>query len=325
MPASIRDIRLFVAAYEERSFTAAAIREGATQSGVSQHIAKLEGMLRVKLFSRSAAGLVPTPAADAYYNRSIDVLRVHELAHSSMGAYGKGLHGELSVGLMPSMTRCVLAPALAKFIEENPNVALRVVEGYSGTLTRQVKAGELEFAIVPAASDTVGLRSRLLATTPELLVTRRTPTSKTARNIRLADLSPLKLVVPGRGNARRIALDSYFASNGIRVERLLELDAMLATLAFIAETDWAAVLPAVMMSSPNDHREFNIQMISDPSLTLDLMLIEAARRPVSPAADALLNLIKDEMDRLNRLWSSGRPQPRNSQIGKRRKTGHHKR
>ena len=42
MSGSLRDIRLFIAAYEERSFTAAAIRENATQSGVSQHIRKLE-------------------------------------------------------------------------------------------------------------------------------------------------------------------------------------------------------------------------------------------------------------------------------------------
>jgi hypothetical protein len=39
---SLRDIRIFVAAYEERSFTVAAVREHATQSGVSQHIRKLE-------------------------------------------------------------------------------------------------------------------------------------------------------------------------------------------------------------------------------------------------------------------------------------------
>jgi LysR family transcriptional regulator, nitrogen assimilation regulatory protein len=312
MPASIRDHKLFVAAYEERSFTAAAVREGATQSGVSQHISKLEGMLRVKLFSRSAAGLVPTPAADAYYNRSIDVLRVHELAHSTMGAYANGLHGELSVGLMPSMTRCILAPPLAKFIEQNPNVAVRVVEGYSGVLTRQVKAGELEFAIVPAVSDTVGLKSRLLATTPELLVTRKSSSTETARNVRLTDLAPLKLVVPGRGNARRMFLDSYFASNGIRLERLLELDAMLATIAFVADTDWAAILPAIMMSNADDHKLFNIRVISDPPLTLDLMLIEAARRPMSLPANALLTLIKEEMDRLNRCWSTGRPQARNS-------------
>ncbi len=42
MSQSIRDIRVFVAAYEEGSFTAAAARENATQSGVSQHVRKLE-------------------------------------------------------------------------------------------------------------------------------------------------------------------------------------------------------------------------------------------------------------------------------------------
>ena len=52
MAGSLRDMRLFVAAYEERSFTAAARRENATQSGVSQHIRKLEGALGVHLFRR---------------------------------------------------------------------------------------------------------------------------------------------------------------------------------------------------------------------------------------------------------------------------------
>jgi LysR family transcriptional regulator, nitrogen assimilation regulatory protein len=45
MKATIRDICLFVAVYEELSFTAAAEREGATQSGVSKHIGKLEELL----------------------------------------------------------------------------------------------------------------------------------------------------------------------------------------------------------------------------------------------------------------------------------------
>lgn len=312
MSASIRDIRLFVAAYEERSFTAAAVREAATQSGVSQHIAKLEAILKVKLFSRSVGGLAPTPAADAYYSRCVEVLRVHESAHTALGGYSRGLHGEIYVGLMPSMTRCVLAPALANFIEQHPNVAVRVVEGYSGVLTRQVKAGELEFAIVPAFSETVGLKSRLLATTPELLVTRKSSSAKPSRNVRLSELDPLKLVVPGRGNARRMLLDAYFASNGVRIERLMELDAMLGTLGFLSETDWAAILPAVMMSDPSDHKHFNIKLISEPPLTLDLILIEASRRPMSRPAEVLLGLIKDEMDRLNRSWSTWRPSGRSS-------------
>jgi LysR family transcriptional regulator, nitrogen assimilation regulatory protein len=301
MSASIRDLKLFVAAYEERSFTAAAIREGATQSGVSQHIAKLEALLDVKLFSRSANGLLSTPAADAYYNRTVEVLRAHEGAHSVLKGYARGLHGEIRVGLMPSMTRCVLAPALAKFIELHPNVSVRVLEGYSGILTKQVKAAELEFAIVPAFSDVTGLRSRLLMTTPELLVTKNSR-KKSEPFVRLADLSPLKVVVPGKGNSRRKSLDTYFSSNGVRVDRLLELDAMLGTLDFVLNTDWAAILPAIMMSNPTDSRTFDVRVISNPTLTLDLFLIEAARRPISTAAEILLGFLREEMDRLNKPW-----------------------
>jgi DNA-binding transcriptional LysR family regulator len=117
----------------------------------------------------------------------------------------------------------------------NLRQAQRVVEGYSGVLTRQVKAGELEFAIVPALSETVGLKSRLLTTTPELLVMKKSPSARTSRHVRLSELDPLKLIVPGRGNAKRILLDAYFASNGVRVERLMELDAMLGTLGFLSD------------------------------------------------------------------------------------------
>ena len=80
MSGGLRDIRLFIAAYEKRSFTAAAIRENTTQSGVSQHIRKLEESFGVKLFSREKGRVAPTPAGENYYHRCIEVLRSHEAA-----------------------------------------------------------------------------------------------------------------------------------------------------------------------------------------------------------------------------------------------------
>src|SRR6185436_2806155 len=114
---SFRDIRLFVAAYEERSFTAAGRRENATQSGVSQHIRKLEDGLRVKLFARDKGRVLPTPAGDSYYRHCIDLLNTHARAAAEVRRHGTGLDGNLVIGLMPTMTRCALAPVLARFIE----------------------------------------------------------------------------------------------------------------------------------------------------------------------------------------------------------------
>src|SRR5215204_6485080 len=142
MSEGLRSIQVFVATYEERSFTAAAKREHATQSGVSQHVRKLEDRLGAKLFSRDRGRVVPTPAGDAYYERCVELLRLANAADSAVGRFGRGLTGEIVVGLMPTMTRSALTPALSCFTDEQPNVVIRAVEAYSAVLTHQVRAGE---------------------------------------------------------------------------------------------------------------------------------------------------------------------------------------
>src|SRR5258707_6581855 len=71
---SLHQVRAVIAVCEEGSFTRAAARENATQSGISQHVAAVERMLGVKLFERSARGVAPTPAGLRYYRRCVDVL-----------------------------------------------------------------------------------------------------------------------------------------------------------------------------------------------------------------------------------------------------------
>src|SRR5262245_39913097 len=57
---ALRQIKAVIAVCEEGSFTRAAQRENATQSGISQHVATVERALGVRLFDRSAAGVRPT-------------------------------------------------------------------------------------------------------------------------------------------------------------------------------------------------------------------------------------------------------------------------
>jgi LysR family nitrogen assimilation transcriptional regulator len=193
---------------------------------------------------------------------------------------------------------------LARFIEAHPNLVVRIVEGYSAALTQQVQAGELEFAVVPAFPGAAGLRSRLFLRTPELLVSSIGSPHPSGEPVRLADLGPLKLVVPGKANTRRNLVETYLASNAVTVERLLELDAMLGTLDFVARTDWVTILPAVMMADEPRRGQFAVNRIVDPAFELDLVLIEPSRRAMSPAAAAFLAVLEEETARLNQGWSA---------------------
>ena len=304
--AGIRDMQLFVAAYETQSFTAAASRERATQSGVSQHVRKLEESLGVRLFSRQGGRVAPTPAGSRYYQSCVDVLRAHAAAGRSVADYGKGVEGNIVVGLMPTMTRCLLAPVLARFIAQHPNANVRVVEGYSATLTEQVQAGELDFAVVPEFLGAAGLKTRLFSQTQEVLIARARARSRPrhGKPVRLSDLAPLKIVVPSSQNTRRPRIETYLASNGIRIARLLELDSMLGTLDFVARTDWVTILPALVVADADASRLFTVNPIVDPPFRVNLVLIEPARQPLSSAARAFVEILEEEAARLDR---SARP------------------
>jgi LysR family nitrogen assimilation transcriptional regulator len=306
MTATINDMRLFVAAYEERSFTAAAAREHATQSGVSQHVAKLERQFAVRLFERTKGNVTPTAAGDVFYERCLDVLRAHESASDALAAVAEGLSGEIRVGLMPTMTRAALAPALIAFQSEHPNVAVQIVEAYSGVLTREVRAGAYDFAVVPAFTGDAGVRVRPFLTTRETLVSRRGRNSRHMRPVRLSELGPLKIVLPGPDNTRRHTLETYFATHGVEVARTMELDAMMGTLGVVATSDWVSILPGIMMAGDDKGSTFAVQPIDDPPLSLDLVLIEPARRLMRRAAAAFVTALADETRRLNGPWNETR-------------------
>jgi LysR family nitrogen assimilation transcriptional regulator len=297
---SLTDIRIFVAAYEERSFTAAAVRERATQSGVSQHIRKLEETYGVSLFSRSKGQVVPTPAADAYYERCIQVLRNLESGKSAIQAFA-GISGDVHVGLMPTLTRATLAPSIRRIVNEQPNVVVHVVEAYSNILTQKVTTGELDFAIVPAIAGGPGLRVQSFLRTWETLVA-NPDRGQHLQPVRLRDYGALRVVVPSVANTRRRTIDTYFAVNDVQIERLLEMDAMMGTLDFVATSDWVTILPALMMTGEIDKRQFSVRPIVDPVATLDLVQIEPMRRTLSPAAQFSLDIIRAEATRLNDVW-----------------------
>src|SRR3974377_286167 len=108
---SLRKIRAFVAVFEEGSFTAAAAREGATQSGLSQHVKQLEDALTAVLFIRQGRLVEATPAGRQYYRECAGILKQLDRANQDIGATASR-SGEVHAGLMPTFTRCALAPAL---------------------------------------------------------------------------------------------------------------------------------------------------------------------------------------------------------------------
>lgn len=302
---NLRQIRAFVAAYEEGSFTRAAMRENATQSGISQHVAALETNLGAMLFERGPQGIVPTPEGRVFYRRAIEALAALATGRTEVQGARAALSGPVRAGLMPAFTRAALAPVLQRFVAAHPLVRPEVVEGYSGALSDMVRAGSLDFALVPAGGETAGLRTNPLARDREMLVCApgaAGPAHMTP--IRMAAGGPWRVVVPGRANIRRARLEAYFNAHAVPIDDLLEIDSMLATLELVAQSDWVAVLPGVICAGDADGRQRHVHPLIDPDLVSDFVTIEPARDALSPAAAALRDMLATE---ISRLVDFGRP------------------
>jgi LysR family transcriptional regulator, nitrogen assimilation regulatory protein len=284
----LRQIRAVIAVCEEGSFTRAAQRENATQSGISQHVAAVERTLKVKLFERTAGGVTPTPAGQRYYKRCVEAVGTLEHAAEEARSLAGEVTGDLRIGLMPTFTRAVLAPVLDDFVPRCPEVRLHIVEGYSGMLTEMVLDDKLDFAVVPAYQGTVGLRSRLLVRDREMLISGPRRGLAPLSPIRLADCTPLKFVVPGPDNTRRRNLETYFQTHGVEVAALLEMDAMIATLEFVVNDIGRGELIVNPIVSPELHAEF--------------VVIQPTRRTLSTQARMFLQRFEQEVAHIHDVW-----------------------
>jgi LysR family transcriptional regulator, nitrogen assimilation regulatory protein len=306
---ALRQVRAVIAVAEEGSFTRAAERENATQSGISQHVATVERALGVKLFERSARGIVPTPAGLRYYKSCVEAVGRLENANEEARGLAGVVTGDLRIGLMPTFTRAVLAPTLDDFVPRHPEVRLHVFEGYSALLTDMVLADELDFAVVPAFEGRVGLKSRLLVRDREMLLSGRKRALVPLAPMRLADCAPLKIVVPGPDNIRRRNLETYFQTHGVEVAAMLEMDAMIGTLEFVARTDWLTVLPSLISVNDIDKGDLVVNPIVAPPLHAEFVVIQPTRRTLSVPARLFLERFEAEIAGIQAIWDKALAAP----------------
>jgi LysR family tcuABC transcriptional regulator len=299
---ALRQVRAVIAVAEEGSFTRAAARENATQSGISQHVAAVERALGVKLFERSARGIVPTPAGLRYYRSCIEAVGRLEHANEEARNLAGLLGGDLRIGLMPTFTRAVLAPTLEDFVPGYPDVRLHLLEGYSALLTDMVLADELDFAVVPAFEGRTGLKSRLLARDREMLLSGRRRGLTPLAPVRLADCAPLKIVVPGPQNVRRRNLETYFHTHGVALAAMLEMDAMIGTLEFVARSDWVTVLPSLICINDVGKGDLVVNPIINPTLRAEFVVIQPARRTLSLPARRFLECFEAQVANIHARW-----------------------
>jgi LysR family transcriptional regulator, nitrogen assimilation regulatory protein len=111
-------------------------------------------------------------------------------------------------------------------------------------------------------------------------------------------------VVPGPDNIRRRNLETYFQSHGVEIEAMLEMDAMIGTLEFVARSDWTAILPSVISVNDIGRGELIVNPIVAPELHAEYVVIQPARRTLSTQARLFLQRFEQEVTHIHGVWDA---------------------
>ncbi len=162
----LRHLRYFVAIAEERSFTRAAERLWVAQPGLSTQIRRLEAELGVQLFERHTRGVDLTPAGELFLQRARVVLDAADIAAATGRDLEAGAIGTVRLGVASEARWHLASNLLERFSQERPGVELTVLEGYGGTLWRNLRDGRLDALIAPSGHAAVDLNALELGSEP---------------------------------------------------------------------------------------------------------------------------------------------------------------
>ncbi len=300
----LKQIRCFVAAYEEGSFSKAAEREHCTQPGLSVYIQRLETMLEHKLFERKARGVTPTIAGRHFYSCCSEVLKTVNVTKQKMLDLAGNSAASINIGVSPTLLKGVLSWALADYLKDHPYVDVRLAEAYSGTLTDWVVSGEIQVAIVTDPPLHLGLNTTHFYRDRLVLVTRSS--GKRSRNQRWSkrrssELRDLKLILPSARHSLRQVIDNAALRLGTSSSgRILEVDGMLGTLELVRSSDWATVVASIAVMDEVKQGRLIAEPICEPELWLDFYLISTKDALLSAACRDFLNYLQASLARVTK-------------------------
>ncbi len=174
---SLLDLEAFESAARHSSFAAAAAELHLSPSAVSHRVRQLERQLGVMLFVRHARRVELTDHARSYLpsvRKAFD-----ELALSTAGLFGPVRPAQrLTVRAPISYAVLVIAPALHRYIESNPNIDVRLV---SAIWADTVAPDDVDIDIRFGLGVWPGLHAELLHTEHAVVVS--TPAARTRETL----------------------------------------------------------------------------------------------------------------------------------------------
>lgn len=290
---SLHQLTCFLAAYEQRSFTAAAADLGYAQPSLSEQIRLLERTLGVSLFVRVGRGVVPTDAAEALRPHAQRTLAAAAAARDAVASVAAMETGTVRFGIFGTARLYMGAQLIADVLERHAGMRVELIGQNSIEVHEQLRLGRLEAAMISLPITGEGMTVRPVAR--EELVYVSAEHSRTESPVRPRELASASLVLPettwrDTDSARR-AIAEAVQSTGRSVETRIEVEDVETAVELVGRGLADSVLPKSVLSELVPRLAPNVRWVSlRPRLYETIAVVHRRDALLSPATLRIVDL-----------------------------------
>ncbi|MGI4748291.1 MAG: LysR family transcriptional regulator [Janthinobacterium lividum] len=301
----LRQLRYFKAVADARSFVRAAHQSRVAQPALSRSIAKLEQEMGQSLLVRHSAGVTLTAAGEILYCHVTTVFRDVQRLADDMAADMDTPHGAVSFGAPPSMQTILTAPVAAAFISRYPNANLSVLQNASAPLRDGIANGQVDIAVITAATMARGVHYTPLVTVNFCLICPTEIADRFGTTARLSDLAGLPLILCGYPDTLRQYLDDAFARIDARPNVRCEVNNGSLVADMVAQGAGVGIAPCGVLS---DDRERGLISIPIEGFSASWLIATSMDRIGSCAVRKLTQMLVEQVRSLTAAgaWPTAR-------------------
>jgi DNA-binding transcriptional LysR family regulator len=298
---SIRHLRAFVAVAHQGSFTQAAKHLHLTQSSLTATIKQLEQQTGLMLLDRTTRRVLLNPEGERFLPVAERLLSDFDTALSDLQAVAEYQHGQVGIAASPSTIARLLPPVVQAYRHHHANIGILLRDDSAAGIEQHVLANDVDFGVGGNHSDQPDLSYTPILRDRFGVVFCKGHRFEMPESEPLADasipwqaLEHEELLMLSTDTGIRAQLSQTPAGHAIRLgldHPSIEVSNPAGLAALVEAGIGLSVLPALAAGTRSfEHLAF--RPLSNPAIYRDLFIIRRRGRSLSPAAHAMLQLLR---------------------------------
>lgn len=300
MRMTLRQLQVFGAVCESRSYSRAAEEMALTQPAVSLQMRQLEELLGQPLFDYQGRQLHLTAAAEALQAASRDLFARLEVLDMQLSDLAGSLQGQLNLAL-ESSAKYMLPHLFAAFRQAYPEVGLQLAVVNHAQAVRRLGQSRDDLLIMTQVPTDMALDFYPFLSNPIIAVAAAGHPLCAASSLSLADLSGYPLLVREVGSGTRRACEEYCQQKRVRFAQQLEIGSSEAQCEGVLAGLGLALLPRHAVQRELASGLLCQLPVQELPLQRSWCLVSQRGRQLSPVARAFADFIQQRRDVLAAL------------------------